>query len=379
MKINTDFQQYHIKKRFHSAKPHYINKYGSHNHIISNLTNNIKKLEINENLKTYKPKYKSFDNSFFIPEQIMKTLLTAMNRDTHLSLNSLNLVNFIYQSYNKGINIVKNQKNNRNKINNIQNCVNQRKFITNYNPNFSMYSTILGEGKNNNIYENIKFIHNDNILNCNESFNNKENCSNLILPNNNFFKKNITKKNINIDSNYNHIINKKKLKSKTKYKIISNTNNINNRFVFKRSNSCKNQNQNDDKKVNEYKKIRYKLFINKYNTSNNYLNFALLPIKNIISNFKKIEKIPPLINNRNLRFSADRKIKNINENDNPLSLKMFTDKYEKEKENFNNILFDECIELRKKKFKLESFIKKFTNKHFVEKLYKAKEYSLKKC
>ena len=37
-----------------------------------------------------------------------------------------------------------------------------------------------------------------------------------------------------------------------------------------------------------------------------------------------------------------------------------------------------CIELRKKKFKLESFIKRFTNKHFVEKLYKAKEYSLKK-
>ena len=35
--------------------------------------------------------------------------------------------------------------------------------------------------------------------------------------------------------------------------------------------------------------------------------------------------------------------------------------------------------LEKKKFKLESFIKRFTNKHFVEKLYKAKEYSLKKC
>jgi hypothetical protein len=59
-------------------------------------------------------------------------------------------------------------------------------------------------------------------------------------------------------------------------------------------------------------------------------------------------------------------------------IKLFTEKYEKEKENFNNILFDECIELRKKKFKLESFIKRFANKHFVEKLYKAKEYSLKK-
>ena len=375
MKINADFQQYHMKKRINS-QPHHINKYENHNHINSNLSKNIKKLKINEECKTYKPKNKNFDNSFLIPEQIMKSLLTAMNRDTHLSLNSLNLVNFIYQSFNKGIDIVKNQKHFRNNSNNIKNCVNQRKFMTNYNPNFSMGSTMIGEAKNNNIYENIKFNHNDNIMNCNESFNNKENSFNLILPNNNFFTKNASMKNINIDSNPNHIINNKNLKSKTKYKII---NNKDYKYVFKRSNSCINQNHNDDKKVNESKMIKYKLLRNKYDNSNNNLNFALLPIKNIITNFKKIEKIHPLINNRNLRFSADRKIKNINENDNPLSLKMFTDKYEKEKENFNDILFDEFIELRKKKFKLESFIKKFTNKHFVEKLYKAKEYSLKKC
>ena len=59
-------------------------------------------------------------------------------------------------------------------------------------------------------------------------------------------------------------------------------------------------------------------------------------------------------------------------------MKLFSKKYEKEKEDFNNILFDECIEFRKKKFKLESFIKRFTNKHFVEKLYRVKENALQK-
>ena len=375
MKINVDSQK-QIRKRINSSKPHPINKFENINHNISNLSNNnnIKNIEINENTKNYKPKIKYFDNTFLIPEQVMKTLLISMNKNTHLSLNSLNLVNFIYQSYNKGINIVKSPKNIRNKSENIENCVNQRKFITNFNPNFSMYSKIIGERNKNNIYENIKFNHNEELININDndSFNNKDNCSNLILPNNSFFKKNVSMK--NIDSNYNRIINKNKKKLKTKYKIINNKDYKN---IFKRSNSCKNQ--FDDKKLNESKMIRYKLLKNKYDSSNNYLNFALLPIKNIISNFKKIEKMPPLINNKNIRTSSVRKNINNKEKDNPLFIKMFTEKYEKEKENFNNILFDECIELRKKKFKLESFIKRFTNKHFVEKLYKAKEYSLKKC
>ena len=59
-------------------------------------------------------------------------------------------------------------------------------------------------------------------------------------------------------------------------------------------------------------------------------------------------------------------------------LKVFSQKYEKEKEDFSNILFDEGIEFRKKKFKLDSFIQKFTNKHFVEHLYRIKENALHK-
>ena len=369
MKIKTDFQQYRLKKRMNRNQPNHINRYENHNFIASNLSNHIQKLEINENIKNNREKKRNFNYSFFIPEQIMKSLLTTMNQNTKLSLNSLNLVNFIYQTYNKGINIIQEEKN-RNKSTNIEDCLNQRKFITNYKPDFSVYSTVIGEGSNNNkIFESFKNVSNEDIITFNESYN-KENCSNFISPNNIFFKKNVSMK--NIDSNYNHIINNKK--PKNKYKSIS-TKDI--KYILKRRNSS--IIQKSEKKAIKNKKLRYRLLTNKYNDSNNDINFALLPIKDIIAKLKKIEKMPPSINNKNLKSSYIKKNKSVNDKDNPQTIKLFTEKYEKEKENFNNILFDECIELRKKKFKLESFIKRFANKHFVEKLYKAKEYSLKKC
>ena len=51
------------------------------------------------------------------------------------------------------------------------------------------------------------------------------------------------------------------------------------------------------------------------------------------------------------------------------NLKLFSEKYQKEKKDFNNILFDECINPRKKKIPLENFIKQFSDVHFIEKLY----------
>jgi hypothetical protein len=371
MEIKPGLQPYYLKKIKNFNQTNHINRY--ENHIFSNISNYTKKLDINENSKNYAEKTKKIYNSFFIPEQILKSLLTTMNKNTKLSLNSLNTINFIYQTYNKGINIIQPGKTNRHKSMNVENCLNQRKFITNYNPNFSVYSTIIGEGGNSTkILDNFKNVSNEEILNVNDSYN-KENCSNFISPNNIFFKKNVSMK--NIDSNYNHLINKAKIKNKNKYKAI-NKKDFKYKFIHQRSNSC--SIQNNDIKNHENKKIRYELLSNKYNLSNNFINFALLPIKDILEKFQKIEKIPPSINNRNIKSSFHRKNKIINEKDNPQAIKIFTEKYEKEKENFNNILFDECIELRKKKFKLESFIKRFTNKHFVEKLYKAKEYSLKK-
>ena len=353
-----NFQPYVQKnqRKINLSQSQNKNQHELYNFNISNIFERIKKSKIQENAKISKENNLK-NNSALIPKQVMKTLLTTMNKNTPLSFNNFNSINFIYQTYKKGINIINQMKNNKNN-NNVENCVNQRKFIVNYNPNFSIYSKILIESENNKKYENLK---NEDLLNVNESYN-KENASNFISSNNNFFKKNFSMK--NIDSNSNNLIHKRKINSK--YKAF-NKKDI--KYILKRSNSCKNKNSKND----ELKKL--KLLNNKYEESNNIINFALLPINIILEKFKKIEKIPPI--NRNAKSNINKRHK-INDKENPIFIKMFTEKYEKEKENFNNILFDECIELRKKKFKLESFIKRFTNKHFVEKLYKAKEYSLKK-
>ena len=369
MKIKTDFQQNKLKNHMNTIHPQHINRFENNNFINTNILDHIAKTKKNEEQKDFNEKRRNINYTYLIPNKIMKTLLTSMNKNNHMPLNNFNSINFIYQTYEKGIDILQHKKINRNKSSNIENCVNQRKIFTNYNPNFSIFSTIIGNGANGNeMYENFKSGNNDELMNFNESFNNKENCSNLILPNN-FFKNNFSMK--NIDSNHTSLINKRKYKKKFKPVNIMNT-----RYIVKRNNSCKIE---DDRNFNK-SKTNNKLLSNnnEYDTSNNFANFALLPLKNIYSKYKKIEKLSPSSNNRNIKSSMHRKTKYNNEKENPLTIKMFTEKYEKEKENFNNILFDECIELRKKKFKLESFIKRFTNKHFVEKLYKAKEYSVKK-
>ena len=86
---------------------------------------------------------------------------------------------------------------------------------------------------------------------------------------------------------------------------------------------------------------------------------------------KKIEKIPPSNNNKNIKSSYIKKNKNINGIDNPQIIKLFTEKYEKEKENFNSILFDEYIELRKK-FKLEILLKDLLIKVLLKNFTKLK-------
>jgi hypothetical protein len=226
-----------------------------------------------------------------------------------------------------------------------------------------MFSKINGNNEGNKeIYDNCKFGNNE-IININESFYNKENCSNSITPNY-FFKKNYSAK--NVDSHYIKQLNKSK--KKKKYKPI---NNKDRRYIIRRSNSCKYEIKSKKDKNNLLSNN------NEKNISYNNKNFGLLPLKNIYNKLKQKEKNSSSLINRNIKSSVQRK-KICNEKDNQRMLKMFMEKYEKEKENFNDILFDEFIELRKKKFKLESFIKRFTNKQFIEKLYKAKEYSIKK-
>ena len=51
--------------------------------------------------------------------------------------------------------------------------------------------------------------------------------------------------------------------------------------------------------------------------------------------------------------------------------------YKEEKTKFTLLLFDENVDLNKKKFKLENFISKFSDKYFVEALYHARYKSNK--
>ena len=232
-----------------------------------------------------------------VKNQVMNRLLKIMNESANMYINNLNSVNFIYQTYGKGINLINHKNIPVNKIQNVSNCMNQSKFYPRTNININRISSL----QNNKI---------------------------------DFNKEEVTTKN-----------------KKKKFKII---------IPFKRNNSC---------------------FLKKSNNINQK-NFVLIPLKNII--FKKnIDKYnynkpntkrkkTPIIYKKKEDFEQEKE-KEYLEN-----LKLFSKKYEKEKEDFNNVLFDECIEFRKKKFKLESFIKRFSNRHFVEKLYKIKENALQK-
>ena len=249
---------------YEESQSHSINNY-------TNLINNVYNIH-------------KLDKTKLMKRKIMVSLLKAMDKNYNMYLNNINSINFIYQIFGKGINMINHSKINMNKTQSIMNCMRKNKFFTPINTN----------------------------------------------------KYNQTPKHF-----------------KLKIKEI--------KTPLKRSNSCCVKN---GKKLNVKK------------------NFVLLPLKNILLK-KTIENChhPPVLKHKN-RTSVIYKEKNVIEEEKKKeyqeNLKIFSKKYEKEKEDFNNILFDECIEFRKKKFKLESFIKRFTNKHFVEKLYRVKENALQK-
>ena len=252
---------------YEESQSHSINNY-------TNLINNVYNIH-------------KLDKTKLMKRKIMVSLLKAMDKNYNMYLNNINSINFIYQIFGKGINMINHNKINMNKTQSIMNCVRKNKFFTPINTN-------------------------------------------------KFNKYNQTPKHF-----------------KLKIKEI--------KTPLKRSNSCC---VKDGKKLNVKK------------------NFVLLPLKNILLK-KTIENChhPPVLKHK-YRTSIIYKEKNVIEEEKKKeyqeNLKIFSKKYEKEKEDFNNILFDECIEFRKKKFKLESFIKRFTNKHFVEKLYRVKENALQK-
>ena len=283
----------------------------SDNNTMNQIHNNNKNKNNNNN--TFRRNIKTNN---VIKKKLMMSLLKTMNKNAYINLNNINSINFIYQAFGKGLNMINNNQdknlNNLNKTEKIINCMENHKFYRNLDTNkfyktniISLYPT---ENKKVNIF----------------------NSTDKILRN---------KNNLN---------NKKKFLDKKQ--------------TLKRSYSCCIKNSKNNQQKN---------------------NFALLPIKNIllkktIENFERV----PVIKHK-LRTSIIYKKKKVLEEEKEKlfreNLKIFSYKYEKEKEDFNNILFDEFTEFRKKKFRLESFIKKFTNKHFVEKLFIIKEIANQKC
>ena len=352
------YQKINIEKRTKSENK---NRFESNNLMKSNDLEQMK----NEN-SIINNKKRNINYNFMIPAKVMKTILNSMNKNTNLSfINNLKSFNFFYQTYERGIDALKN-KFDRNKTFNIEKYIEKRKRIAKIPPNFSLYSTIIGNyGLPNENYEQYKIDNNYNdIMNTNKTFyKKKQNRYTLVSPNH--FRKALSGK-PNSQYHSNTIINK----TKKIFKI------INQKYP---STNRNNYNQMENNKNMRTKVLRYKIFQNERgnDNSNELMNFGFVPIystrfknrenkKDCGCESMSLQKKPPLFNK-------------IIKNDEIINkLKVFTEKYEKEKENFNNVLFDECIELRKKKFKLETFLKKFNNKQFVEKLYKAKEYSIKK-
>ena len=286
------------------AKSSYLSSIDEQSHKFNDYTT------INNNEYSYNYKYKTlsqknFNKSKTIERKVMESLLKEMDKKYNINLNNINSINFIYQIYDKGINIINHKDTNFNKTQYVANCLRKNKFN----------SKLINQKKFFYIPENRK----DN------SFN----------ENNKNFSPNKLNKNLRF-----------------KFKVLQKP--------LKKSNSC------DIKESN----------------TNQKNNFILLPLKNILLK-KKIENChhAPVKKAQN-RTSIIYKKKNVLEEEKKREykefLKVFSQKYEKEKEDFSNILFDEGIEFRKKKFKLDSFIQKFTNKHFVEHLYRIKENALHK-
>ena len=280
-----------------------IEESNSVNNTINQMNNNTKYRYKNTLKRNTKP-------NNIIKKKLMINLLKAIDKNTHISLNNINSINFIYQAYDKGLNLINNNKdiklNSLNKTEKIMDCMEYHKFYRNIETNkFYKQKKISLYSSENNKY---------NIFNSTDK------------------------------------ILKYKLNTKKKF--------LKKNHPLKKSHSCC---------IKDGKKYQQ--------------NFVLLPLKNIlIKNNLNYEHVPIIKHQArtSIIYKKKKLLEEEKEKEYKENLKIFSDKYEKEKEDFNNILFDECIELRKKRFKLESFIKKFTNKHFVEKLYKIKEIANQK-
>lgn len=161
-----------------------------------------------------------------------------------------------------------------------------------------------------------------------------------------------------------HIYQKGKIKKQNSQK-----NTLNNILKVEKLNQFKKvSNNNQIKKSSSYSYIKINPLHKKDKNRNRSVNLILIPKKEL-GKYNKIRYFHNNGSKGNLLVKKPR-VRSAMKYDDILNI--FSKKYEKDKQNFTNILFDECIDVRKKKFPLESFIKGFSNKNFIENLYNAK-------
>ena len=296
-----------------------VNKRLNNEHFI---LKKFKKLSSNPNVRYQ-------ENNRMIENKIIEHLLTSINKLHQNSLGSLNSANFLYQIFEKGKNIIENPNKKSQELI-IKNClINKELFKERSNTycNLPMYSVknnfiSNNESKNYNGFKSLASSLDINALTNFETTQNKIKTKSHI----NSVKRNeiSNKNNMKFDDNF---VNKLKIVGRKAKKIIDNDRLEHLGLISKKNYmECQNNRSSSNKKTPSKKKLN-------------------------------------LVNKKNKRVEAFDK-----EN-----LKLFSEKYQKDKKDFNMILFDECINPRRKKVSLENFIKQFSDEHFIEKLYLAQE------
>ena len=277
-----------------------------------------KKLSSNPNVR-----YK--ENNELLEDKIKERLLTSINKHSQNSLGSLNSANFLYQIYEKGKNIIE-------------------------NPNKESKELVIKNSfKNKTSFK--------------ERSNTFSNMPTYYITNNFNISQNTRKK-------YNRL---KTLTSTFELNSLPNFESPQSNTKIKNYIDLAKKNELSNTKNTRYENSLVKLKIvdgkaKKLTDSNGIEHLALIPKKNFIECQNKCNSNNRKIPTKKKLYLVNKKYKRAETYDKD-SLKVFSEKYKKDKKDFNNILFDEYINPKKKKVPLENFIKQFSDVHFIDKLY----------
>ena len=244
---------------------------------------------------------------------------------------------------------------------------------------YNNLSSFINNSRNNNS------IIKQNIVNSNNNNNNK------ICSIKKYFSQNNSIKRLLYEKTKSKFNNTKSIQSSKSTKLFKNINNNNfNKFRFsyyrskqieENKNKILNKNNSDFLFALIPKRLEKNLFNNKEITNHLRVKSAFNKKTKTFTNFNNIfnknnifksknNSLKILKNKTNIKYKINRK--NIQSALNRKQKKFNILSYENDKIKFTNLLFNENIDIKKKKFHLENFIKRFEDVHFLDELYKVK-------